>query len=146
MAASSCLSRPAPSMSSGHSRPMAFSTSGRFSRISPIGPRLRTSILATVALLSCRLAKAWPSELDPPLRSTARPRVPGQPATHHGGGRERCMPDHYFRVIAGTLVVKGYEPDGDSLRFIADNPGLYNGLRNERKARPGKDVSLQLRF
>ena len=56
------------------------------------------------------------------------------------------MPDHYFRVIAGTLVVKGYEPDGDSLRFIADNPGLYNGLRNERKARPGKDVSLQLRF
>jgi len=51
-----------------------------------------------------------------------------------------------FRVIPGQLVIVGYEPDGDSVRFIADDPSLFDGLRNEHRARPGKDGSLQLRF
>ena len=56
------------------------------------------------------------------------------------------MPFQYFRVIDGELVVKGYEPDGDSVRFIPKDPSLFHGLRNEHMARPSKDGSYQLRF
>src|SRR5439155_605426 len=83
MAASSCISRAAASMSSGHSRPMAFSTSGRFSRISPIGPRLRSSILATVALAHGRARRS--STVPPRTTCVIFPRSPmravGSPAT-----------------------------------------------------------------
>lgn len=35
------------------------------------------------------------------------------------------MSSPIYNVIKGSFVIKGYEPDGDSVRFIADNLDLY---------------------
>ncbi|HEY1367151.1 MAG TPA: thermonuclease family protein [Gaiellaceae bacterium] len=50
-------------------------------------------------------------------------------------------------AIKGKLVIVGKEPDGDSVRFVADNPSHYAELRNGHRARVTKsDGSVQLRF
>jgi len=52
-----------------------------------------------------------------------------------------------YPVIRGNFVLAGYEPDGDSVRFIADDPSLYNHLhRHYRINLSPKDGSVQLRF
>ena len=38
------------------------------------------------------------------------------------GGHIMSLP--YYKVIKGSFVIKDYEPDGDSVRFIADNLDL----------------------
>jgi endonuclease YncB( thermonuclease family) len=50
-------------------------------------------------------------------------------------------------AIHGELVIIGYEPDGDSVRFVADDPGLFEQIGRGYKVRPsGRDGSVQLRF
>jgi endonuclease YncB( thermonuclease family) len=65
-----------------------------------------------------------------------------------------------YTVIRGAFVIEGYEPDGDSLRFIADNLQDWNMLENakylrqvflepdsnQRQDNPNKKNSVQLRF
>jgi endonuclease YncB( thermonuclease family) len=53
----------------------------------------------------------------------------------------------YHLVIKGELVVIGKEPDGDSVRFVADDPSRYQQLQNGHRVRLTKsDGSVQLRF
>lgn len=53
----------------------------------------------------------------------------------------------YFRVIQGQFVIVGKEPDGDSVRFIANNPDLYRALHRSYRIKPSRaDGSVQLRF
>jgi len=53
----------------------------------------------------------------------------------------------YFKAITGKLVVKGYEPDGDSVRFIADNAAHFAELHRGHLITPSKrDGSVQLRL
>lgn len=54
----------------------------------------------------------------------------------------------YYRFIKGRLVVRQKQsPDGDSMRFIADNMALFEGLTNYRPAAvSGGEASYQLRF
>jgi endonuclease YncB( thermonuclease family) len=53
----------------------------------------------------------------------------------------------FYLCIHGSLVIVGYEPDGDSVRFIADNPSHYDQLQRADRIRPSKhDGSVQLRF
>src|SRR4051794_34546899 len=57
------------------------------------------------------------------------------------------MSSPYFRIIKGTFIIIGKEPDGDSVRFVADNPELYRALRNAFRIKPTQsDGSVQLRF
>jgi endonuclease YncB( thermonuclease family) len=49
-------------------------------------------------------------------------------------------------AMRGHLVVIGKEPDGDSVRFIADTPDLYRQLSRAYRIRPSGDGSVQLRF
>lgn len=57
------------------------------------------------------------------------------------------MSSPYYIVMKGSFVLKGYEPDGDSVRFIADNLGLYHNLHGSYRIKPSKrDNSVQLRF
>jgi endonuclease YncB( thermonuclease family) len=56
------------------------------------------------------------------------------------------MASPYHRLIRGAFVIVGKEPDGDSVRFIADNPALYQQLRNAHRIRLSGDGSVQLRF
>lgn len=50
-------------------------------------------------------------------------------------------------VIKGCFTIISYEPDGDSVRFIADNPDLYQNLQGSYRIKPSKkDGSVQLRF
>jgi hypothetical protein len=48
--------------------------------------------------------------------------------------------------MRGHLVVIGKEPDGDSVRFIADTPDLYRQLSRAYRIRPSGDGSVQLHF
>jgi endonuclease YncB( thermonuclease family) len=57
------------------------------------------------------------------------------------------MSSPYQLAIRGHLVIAGYQPDGDSVRFIADDPDLYKQLkRNNRIRLSKKDSSVQLRL
>jgi hypothetical protein len=57
------------------------------------------------------------------------------------------MSSPYQLAIKGHLVIVGYEPDGDSVRFIADDPSHYSQLKRNNKIRLSKkDNSVQLRL
>jgi len=50
-----------------------------------------------------------------------------------------------FRVIKGRFHIRGFKPDGDSVRFIAANPTLFQGLHREYKNNsPAGDFQLRL--
>jgi endonuclease YncB( thermonuclease family) len=52
-----------------------------------------------------------------------------------------------YVVIPGTFLTVGYEPDGDSIRFAADDPAQYNHLHRSHLIQLSKkDGSVQLRF
>jgi endonuclease YncB( thermonuclease family) len=51
-----------------------------------------------------------------------------------------------FILIRGSFVIVGKQPDGDSMRFIADDTSLLNRLKNHGRIRVSKDNSVQLRF
>ena len=48
------------------------------------------------------------------------------------------MSSPYHRLIGGTFIVVGKEPDGDSVRFVADDLDLLFELR--KTDRRGKGV------
>ncbi len=53
----------------------------------------------------------------------------------------------FYQLIKGNFVIVGKEPDGDSVRFIADNPDLYQNLHRAFRIKPSTvDGSVQLRF
>jgi endonuclease YncB( thermonuclease family) len=50
-----------------------------------------------------------------------------------------------FRVIKGHFHIRGFKPDGDSVRFTADNPALFDGLyRDFKMVSPSGDFQLRL--
>ncbi len=51
-----------------------------------------------------------------------------------------------FLLIRGAFVIVGKQPDGDSVRFVADNTSLFGQLKNNSRVRLSKDNSVQLRF
>lgn len=53
----------------------------------------------------------------------------------------------YFRAITGSLLIVDYAPDGDSVRFVADKPAQFAGLKGGYRIKPSKkDGSVQLRL
>ncbi|MGH3699944.1 MAG: hypothetical protein ACRDRU_18695 [Pseudonocardiaceae bacterium] len=57
------------------------------------------------------------------------------------------MASPFFFCIHGKLTIVGYEPDGDSVRFIADDATHYQTLKRADRIRPSRrDGSVQLRF
>ena len=50
-----------------------------------------------------------------------------------------------FRVIRGTFLIKGFQPDGDSVRFEALDPKRFVGLYRDFKDQ-GKIGSRQVRM
>jgi len=56
------------------------------------------------------------------------------------------MASLYYLVIRGTFVIIGKEPDGDSVRFIATDPDLFEELQRGYRVRLSSDGSVQLRF
>ena len=57
------------------------------------------------------------------------------------------MSSPYLLAMHGKLVIVGYQPDGDSIRFIADTPDLFDDLYRGYKIRRGtRDDSVQLRL
>jgi endonuclease YncB( thermonuclease family) len=49
-----------------------------------------------------------------------------------------------FKIIKGTFHVKGYQPDGDSIRFMADNPAHWDEFQWESASKK-KAAKKQLR-
>lgn len=56
------------------------------------------------------------------------------------------MSSPFYRLIKGNFSVIGKQPDGDSLRFIADDPKLYQALHRAYRITPSRDRSVQLRL
>jgi endonuclease YncB( thermonuclease family) len=57
------------------------------------------------------------------------------------------MSSPYLLAMRGNLVVVGYQPDGDSIRFIADEPAHFDDLYRGYKIRlSSRDGSVQLRL
>lgn len=56
------------------------------------------------------------------------------------------MASPFYRVIKGNFVIVGKEPDGDSVRFIAENPDFYEDLHRNYRIKLSHDGSVQLRF
>ncbi len=57
------------------------------------------------------------------------------------------MVSPFYQVIQGNFIITGKEPDGDSVRFIANNPKLYRPLKRSFRIKPStQDGSVQLRF
>jgi hypothetical protein len=57
------------------------------------------------------------------------------------------MSSPYLLAMRGNLVIVGYQPDGDSIRFIADEPAHFDDLYRGYKIRLGpRDGSAQLRL
>jgi endonuclease YncB( thermonuclease family) len=57
------------------------------------------------------------------------------------------MASPYQLALRGRLVIVGKEPDGDSVRFVADTPALYRQLARAYRITPSTaDGSVQLRF
>ena len=52
----------------------------------------------------------------------------------------------YYLAIHGRLVVIGKEPDGNSVRFIADHPDAYAQLKHAHRIHPSADGSVRLRL
>jgi len=52
-----------------------------------------------------------------------------------------------YRLIKGSFVIVGKEPDGDSVRFVPGNSHGFDGLYRASKIKPSpSDGSIQLRF
>lgn len=63
-------------------------------------------------------------------------------AARAGHGRDMA-----FTWIRGRLVVVGYSPDGDSVRFVPDDVATVRSLDNGDRVEPGeRDGSVQLRL
>src|SRR6476620_8481971 len=56
------------------------------------------------------------------------------------------MPTPFYRLIPGSFVLIGKEPDGDSVRFRPDNPADLKKLSRASLIKPSKDGSVQLRY
>jgi len=57
------------------------------------------------------------------------------------------MSSPYLLAMHGNLVIVGYQPDGDSIRFIAETPDLFDDLyRGYKIRRSTRDDSVQLRL
>ncbi|WP_413276186.1 thermonuclease family protein [Floridanema evergladense] len=60
---------------------------------------------------------------------------------------EKIMSSIYYRFIRGKFVIVGKEPDGDSVRFVADKPDFYRELYRSYRIKPSRnDGSVQLRL
>lgn len=56
------------------------------------------------------------------------------------------MATPFYRLIHGSFVLIGKEPDGDSVRFRPDHPADLHKLARASLIRPSADGSVQLRF
>lgn len=56
------------------------------------------------------------------------------------------MSSPFYRVIKGNFVIIGKEPDGDSIRFIAEDATLYQVLHRAYRIKLSRDGSVQLRL
>jgi endonuclease YncB( thermonuclease family) len=61
------------------------------------------------------------------------------------GPTQKPSPGNY-RAIFGEFVIIGKQPDGDSVRFKADNPSLLAKLKNASRLKESSDGTVQLRF
>jgi hypothetical protein len=56
------------------------------------------------------------------------------------------MKTPFYQAIHGDFIIQGKQPDGDSVRFIADDPELYSYLQRSERITLSADNSVQLRF
>ena len=89
---------------------------------------------------------ATPSTVPTPSTSSTAPSPPptispspSSPAPSTGTAPEQVL-------IRGVFVIEGKEPDGDSVRFIAADPTLFQQLSGASRIKISKDGSVQLRF
>lgn len=56
------------------------------------------------------------------------------------------MASPFYLALKGKFVIVGKQPDGDSVRFMANKPELYEELHRSYRIKPSRDRTVQLRF
>jgi endonuclease YncB( thermonuclease family) len=56
------------------------------------------------------------------------------------------MVSPYYQVIKGNFIIIDKKPDGDSIRFLAEEPDLYSNLSRSYRLNPSKDGTVQIRL
>ena len=51
-----------------------------------------------------------------------------------------------MRIIHGAFLIQGKSPDGDSIRFVPDDPTLFDDLYRRHRMKFSADGSIQLRL
>jgi endonuclease YncB( thermonuclease family) len=69
-----------------------------------------------------------------------------KPQTKPSSGSSQGSNAPGFLLIRGSFVIVGKQPDGDSVRFVANDINLLSQLKNNSRIRLSKDNSVQLRF
>lgn len=56
------------------------------------------------------------------------------------------MVSPYYQVIKGNFIIIDKKPDGDSIRFLAEEPDLYSNLSRSYRLNPSNDGTVQIRL
>jgi endonuclease YncB( thermonuclease family) len=56
------------------------------------------------------------------------------------------MVSPYYQVIKGNFIIIDKKPDGDSIRFLAEEPNLYSNLYRSYRLNPSNDGTVQIRL
>ena len=114
-------------------------------------PWLVPLLLAIIAVLTFVIVQQNTAQSSPSNSSTtstsstsSSQTSPRPPASGTVTNRKQTSED--FLVIRGAFVVIGKSPDGDSVRFVPDQPALLKQLKNSYRIRVSSDGSVQLRF
>ena len=99
-------------------------------------------LLVVFALLAFFAFILW-QQNQPRINATSSSTTPS--TVSKTGPTPKPSSGHY-RVIFGQFVIVGKQPDGDSLRFKADNSSLLSKLKNASRLKESSDGTVQLRF
>ena len=107
------------------------------------------ALLAVFAYIFWQQNQPNSNAASSPASSRANKPSPSQNTTSTTGTTSRTVtpskPGDY-RVIFGEFVIIGKQPDGDSVRFKADNSSLLAKLKNASRLKESSDGTVQLRF
>lgn len=107
---------------------------------------LKTPWLFPLLTLAFGAFLAW-ILLAPRAAINASPEIVStQPKSSSSSSSSQSLGSSGFMLIRGMFVIVGKQPDGDSVRFVADDTSLFNKLKNNGRIRLSKDNSVQLRF
>jgi endonuclease YncB( thermonuclease family) len=103
------------------------------------------ALLAVFAYIFWQQNQPNPSGASKPNSSPSTTSTTSNNSSTNSSTATSAKPGDY-KVIFGEFVIIGKQPDGDSVRFKADNSSLFSKLKFAQRLKQSKDDTVQLRF